>query len=133
MLVVGLAAMAIVPGGPEAESETATSITPEIFRQGQGLAICATVLLDTCNLGRKYDRLSLAAKDSQHCWSEPIRDPIKGEQYAKPAKGGWTALPSPVSFRMAFAVCRLSIFAGTGTFFPVPFGLAHISWPAQLP
>ena len=64
MFVVGLAALAIVPGGPEAESETATNITSEIFRQGYGLAICTTVLLDTCNLGWKYDRLSLAAKDS---------------------------------------------------------------------
>ena len=47
MFVVGLAALAIVLGGLEVESETATNITSEIFRQGYGLAICALVLLDT--------------------------------------------------------------------------------------
>ena len=70
MFIVGLAsALAIALGGLEVESETATNITSEIFRRGYGLAICAIVLLDTYNLGRKYNRLSVAAKDSMQVFT----------------------------------------------------------------
>ena len=65
MVVVGLASvLAIAFGGLEVEDETATNVTSGIFRRGYGLAICAIVLLDTYNLGRKYNRLSVAARES---------------------------------------------------------------------
>ena len=67
-LVMGCVALAsvlaIALGGLEVEGETATTIASEIFRRGYGLAICVIVLLDTLNLGRKYYRLSVAAKES---------------------------------------------------------------------
>ena len=56
--------LAIALGGLEVEGETATTIASEIFRRAYGLAICAIVLLDTLNLGRKYHRLSVAARES---------------------------------------------------------------------
>ena len=65
MGVVALASvLAIALGGLEVEGETATTIASETFRRGYGLAICAIILLDTFNLGLKYHRLSVAARES---------------------------------------------------------------------
>lgn len=65
MGVVALASVSVIAlGGLEAEGETATIIASEIFRRGYGLAICIIVLLDTLNLGLKYYRLSVAARES---------------------------------------------------------------------
>ena len=46
------------------EGEAATTTGSEIFRRAYGLAVCAIVLLDTLNLGLKYHRLSVAARES---------------------------------------------------------------------
>ena len=63
--VVALASLlAIALGGLEVEGEKATTIASEVFRRGYGLAICAIILLDTLNLGLKYHRLSVAARES---------------------------------------------------------------------
>lgn len=65
MGVLALASVsAIALGGLEVEGETATTIASEIFRRAYGLAICTIVLLDTLNLGVKYHRLSVAARES---------------------------------------------------------------------
>ncbi len=63
-LFVVASVLAIALGGLEVEGEIATNIASEVFRRGYGLAICAVVVLDTFNLGRKYHRLSAAARRS---------------------------------------------------------------------
>ena len=63
--LVALASMsAIALGGLEVEGEAATTIASVVFRRGYGLAICAIILLDTFNLGVKYNRLGVAAGES---------------------------------------------------------------------
>ncbi len=68
VILVGVLALVslliIALGGLEVEGEKATTIASEVFRRWYGLAICAVILLDTLNLGWKYHRLSVAARES---------------------------------------------------------------------